>query len=98
MNLEALHNHVIIKQSELEEKTYGSILIADTGKEKPMIGEVLAVGPGIMGFIGWMKPSTEIGDIVLVPSFGGMRIMYEGEEYLVYKDIDILAKINLKDE
>lgn len=93
--LEPLHSNIILVQIEEEQKMYGSILVADLGKEKPIIGEVLAVGPGglAIGVDHWLTPSTQVGDKVIVPSFGGVKISFEGIEYLIYKDSDIIAKI-----
>lgn len=96
--LVAKKNNVIIKQIEADEKMYGNILIPDTGKEKPLMGEVLSVGPGIISFqTGTRIPlETSVGDIVFFPSFGGTRITYLGEEYIVCKEDDLLA--DLKEE
>jgi chaperonin GroES len=88
------HNHVVIKQIEEEEMMYGNIIVSDMGKEKAMIGEVIAVGPGIINLNGVLIPNTaKVGEKVTFPTFGGQRINIKGEEYLIYKDSDIFASL-----
>ena len=71
---------------------YGNIIVPDAGKEKPLMGEVIAVGPGIVNINGSLIPNTlEVGQTVAFPSFGGQRITIEGEDYLIYKEQDIFA-------
>ena len=92
--LEAFHNQVIVKQLDNEEKMYGRILIADAGKEKPLMGIVLDSGPGHYTAMGNLIPNkAKVGDTVFFTSFGGIRITYEGEEYIVCKDIDLLVRL-----
>lgn len=87
-----LHNHVVIKQKDETEKMHGNIIIADAGKEKPLMGEVIASGPGIINLHGVLIPnSVSVGETVIFPSFGGQRITVEGEEYIVCKEQDLLA-------
>lgn len=92
MQIKPLHNHVIIKQQDETETMYGNIIVPDAGKEKPLIGEVVAVGPGLINIHGILIPNTlEVGQKVAFPSFGGQRITIEGNEYLIYKEQDIFA-------
>jgi chaperonin GroES len=92
MNIKPLHNHVVIKQQDETETMYGNIIIADAGKEKPLMGEVIATGPGIVNLNGTLIPNTvEVGTTVVFPAFGGQRITVEGEEYVVCKEQDLLV-------
>ena len=95
MKLKALFNAVIVKPIEIDESTYGNIVVPDMGKEKPEMGEVLAVGPGRLSEYGKMIPirSCKVGDIVLVPKIGSLRIDFDGEEYYITRDSEILAVV-----
>jgi len=94
MKIKPLHNHVVIKQQDETETMYGNIIIPDAGKEKMMMGEVIATGPGLININGVLIPnSVEVGQKVTFPSFGGQRITLGGEEYLIYKEQDIFAVI-----
>ena len=92
MNIKPLHNHVVIKQQDETETMYGNIVVPDLGKEKPLMGEVLASGPGLINLNGVLISNTvEVGQIVIFPSFGGQKITVEGEEYVVCKEQDLIA-------
>ena len=92
MKIKPLHNHIVIKQQDETETMYGNIVVPDLGKEKPLMGEVIATGPGIINMNGVLIPNTvEVGQIVTFPSFGGQRITVEGEEYIVCKEQDLIA-------
>lgn len=92
MKIIPLHNHVVIKQQEESDVMYGNIIVPDAGREKMMIGEVVATGPGLININGVLIPNTiEVGKTVTFPSFGGQRITIYGEEYLIYKEQDIFA-------
>ena len=92
MTIKPLHNHVVIKQQDETETMYGNILVPDAGKEKPLMGEVIAVGPGLTNFHGNLLPITiEVGQTVVFPAFGGTKMTIEGEEYVVMKEQDLLA-------
>jgi chaperonin GroES len=92
MKIKPLHNHVVIKQQDESETMYGNIIVPDAGKEKPLMGEVVATGPGLININGVLIPNTlEVGQLVTFPSFGGQRISIEGDEYLIYKEQDIFA-------
>ena len=98
--LNPANDRVLIKPIDEGEQTYGSIVIPDMGKEKPEMGEVLAVGPGRLSEYGQMIPvrSSKVGDIVLVPKIGTLRIDFEGEEYYIAQDREVLAVIKETDE
>ena len=88
-----LHDNVVIKQQQKEtESQYGNLIVPDEGKEKSMIGEIIAVGPGRQNMEGNIVPTTlKVGEIVTYPSFGGSRIFLNQEEFLIYKEADIFA-------
>lgn len=89
------NDRILIKPVDEGEQMYGSIVIPDMGKEKPEMGEVLATGPGRLSEYGQMIPvrSCKKGDVVLVPKIGTLRIDFEGEEYFIAQDREILAVI-----
>ena len=93
--LNPANDRVLIKPIDEGEQTYGSIVIPDMGKEKPEMGEVLAVGPGRLSEYGQMIPvrSCKKGDIVLVPKIGSLRIDFDGQEYYITRDSEILAVV-----
>jgi chaperonin GroES len=95
MNLEALFDAVIVKPKESEETTYGNIIIPDLGKEKNEVAIVIAVGPGKYSVTGNFIPSTiKVGDEVVLPTMGFTKFPFDGEEYYVGPESQILAKIN----
>ncbi|MFW6388306.1 MAG: co-chaperone GroES, partial [Desulfohalobiaceae bacterium] len=84
MKLKPLHDRVLLKRLEEEEKTKGGIIIPDTAKEKPIKGEVVATGPGKMSDDGKrMELSVKPGDQVMFNKYAGTEIKIEGEEHLV---------------
>jgi chaperonin GroES len=94
MKIKPLHNHVVIKQQDETETMYGNIIVPDAGKEKPLMGEVIAVGPGLVNLHGNLISTTiEVGTTVVFPAFGGQRITVKGDEYIVMKEQDLLAII-----
>ncbi len=94
MKLKPLHDRVLIKRLEEEEKTKGGIIIPDTAKEKPIKGEVVAAGPGKMSQDGKrMEMSVEPGKHVMFNKYAGTEIEIEGEEHLVMREDDIVAII-----
>src|SRR6056300_1341634 len=97
--LKPTNDRILVKPIEEGEQTYGSIVIPDMGKEKPEMGEVLATGTGRLSEFGHMIPvrSCKLGDIVLVPKIGTLRIDFEGEEYYLAQDRAILAVIKQSD-
>lgn len=89
------HDKVLVKPIEESEQLYGSIIVPDLGKEKPQIGEVLDIGPGRVTEFGTkVEVTVKVGDIVLVPKIGTIRVDFEGEEYYILPDREILAVIN----
>ena len=89
LNITPLHDRVIVKPAAAEEKTAGGIIIPDTAKEKPMRGEVMAVGTGKKD-----EPMTvKAGDTVLYGKYAGTEITIEGTEYLIMRESDIFAII-----
>ena len=95
MKLKPLQDRVIVKRMEEEEKTAGGIIIPDSAKEKPMKGQVLAVGPGKAGKDGErVKPTVKKGDFVLFNKYAGTEIKIDGEDQLVMREDDILAIID----
>jgi chaperonin GroES len=94
MKVRPLHDRLIIKTIEEEEKTKGGIIIPDTAKEKPVEGKVIAVGAGRIKKDGKKMPlEIKKGDRVLYAKYGGTEIKMDGEEYLMMKEDDILAII-----
>jgi len=97
--LKPSNDRVLIKPIDEGEQTYGSIVIPDMGKEKPEMGEVIAVGQGRMSEFGHFIPvKHKVGDIVLVPKIGTLRIDFEGEEFYIAQDREILAVIKESDK
>ncbi|KUJ96658.1 MAG: 10 kDa chaperonin [Desulfonauticus sp. 38_4375] len=94
MNLKPLQGRVLVKRLEEEEVTKGGIIIPDTAKEKPIKGEVVAVGPGKTTDDGKTIPmSVKVGDKVLFNKYAGTEVKIEGVEHLVMREDDILAII-----
>ena len=92
MNFRPLHDRVLIRRIEEEEKTPGGIIIPDTAKEKPMQGEVLAVGPGARGEDGKLIPlDVKVGDRVVFGKWSGTEVKIDGEELLIMKESDIMG-------
>ena len=95
MELEALFDAVIVKPYESEETTYGNIIVPDLGKEKNEFGEVVAVGPGKPTISGEFIPTLlKVGDKVVLPTMGFTKLPYDGEEYYVGPENQVLAKVN----
>ena len=94
MRIRPLHDRVIVKRTEEEEKTKGGIIIPDTAKEKPAEGKVIAVGEGRIKKDGTKIPlEVKVGDRVLFSKFGGTEVKIDGEEHLMMREDDILAII-----
>ena len=87
-----LHDRVVVKRIEAEEKSKGGIIIPDTAKEKPSQGEVKAVGPGGRDETGKLIPmDIKVGDRVLFGKWSGTEVTIEGEEVLIMKESDIMG-------
>jgi len=95
MKLRPLGDRVVVEaEDELEQKTASGLVIPDTAKEKPMIGEVLAVGPGALNDEGKRLPmDVKEGDKVLYSKYAGTEVKLEGKEYLVLSARDVLAVV-----
>lgn len=92
---EPLHDNVIIEKLDDTEKQYGNIIIPDSGTEKSMVGKVIAVGPGRQNLNGDIIPCRiKVNDIVAFSSFGGQKLFLSGNEFLVYKETDLLTTLN----
>ncbi len=92
MKMKPLADRVIIKPSAAEEKTKGGIILPDTAKEKPVIGEVVAVGPGKVTDDGKkVTLEVKVGDKVLYGKYSGTEVTVEGEELLIMREADIFA-------
>ena len=95
MKLEALYNAVIVKPIEAEETTYGGIIVPDLGNEKNKLAEVVAIGPGYYSPMGnFVETVLKEGDTVVLPTMGFSKLEYEGEEYWIGPENQVLAKIN----
>ena len=94
MKFRPLHDRVVVKRVDSEEKTAGGIIIPDTAKEKPMEGEVVAVGPGTRDDNGnRVKLDVKAGDRILFGKWSGTEIVLGGEEFLIMKEPDVLGII-----
>jgi chaperonin GroES len=92
MKFRPLHDRVVVKRVAEEEKTKGGILIPDTAKEKPMEGEVVAVGPGARDDKGALiAPDVKAGDRILFGKWSGTEVKLDGVEYLIMKESDIMG-------
>jgi chaperonin GroES len=87
-----LHDRVLVKRIEAEEKTPGGIIIPDTAKEKPVEAEILAVGPGLRDDSGNIRPlDVKVGDRVLFAKWAGTEVLIDGFDRLIMKESDVLG-------
>ena len=94
MNFKPLHDRIAIKPHTEEEKTSGGIIIPDTAKEKPMRGEVVAVGSGVRDQSGKLVPlEVKVGDVVMYGKWGGSEIKVEGKDLVIMKESDVIGII-----
>ena len=94
MGFRPLHDRVVVRRVEAEEKTAGGIIIPDTAKEKPMEGEGVAVGPGARGEDGKIQPlDVKSGDRVLFGKWSGTEVKLDGEDLIIMKESDIMGII-----
>jgi chaperonin GroES len=94
MKFRPLHDRVVLKRLEEDAKSPGGIIIPDTVKEKPMRGEIVAVGPGLRDESGKIiAPDVKAGDIVLFGKWSGTEVKIDGEDLLIMKESDILGVI-----
>jgi len=95
MKVIPLHDRVLVKRLEAEDTTKGGIIIPDTAKEKPQEAKVIAVGQGRVSEDGKVIPlEVKKGDKVLIGKFSGTEVTIEGEEHVILREEEILAKIN----
>jgi chaperonin GroES len=99
MSFRPLHDRVLIRRVDQEEKSRGGIIIPDTAQEKPMEGEIVAVGPGARGEDGSLQPlEVKAGDRVLFGKWSGTEIKIEGDELIIMKEPDIMGIITASGE
>jgi chaperonin GroES len=92
MHFRPLHDRVVVRRLDAEEKTAGGIIIPDTAKEKPQEGEIVAAGPGARNEKGELVPlDVKAGDRVLFGNWSGTEVRIDGEELLIMKESDILG-------
>jgi chaperonin GroES len=92
MTFRPLHDRVVVRRLDAEEKTAGGIIIPDTAKEKPQQGEVIAVGPGARDENGKVQPlDVRVGDRVLFGKWSGTEVRIDGEDLLIMKESDIMG-------
>ena len=94
MKIRPLHDRVLVRRIEEEEKTAGGIIIPDTAKEKPMEGEILAVGPGARNEQGELTPlDVKTGDRILFGKWSGTEVTMDGQELIIMKESDVMGII-----
>jgi chaperonin GroES len=95
MKFRPLHDRIVVRRIEADEKTAGGIIIPDTAKEKPQEGEVLAVGPGARDESGQIQPlDVRVGDRVLFGKWSGTEIRLDGEDLLIMKEADVMGVLD----
>ncbi|KRR07251.1 molecular chaperone GroES [Bradyrhizobium jicamae] len=96
MKFRPLHDRVVVKRIEAEEKTKGGIIIPDSAKEKPSQGEVVAVGPGGRDEAGKLIPiDLKVGDRVLFGKWSGNEVVLDGQDLLIMKESDIMGVLDV---
>ena len=94
MHFRPLHDRVVVRRLDAEEKTAGGIIIPDTAKEKPQEGEIVAVGPGGRDEAGKLIPiDLKVGDTVLFGKWSGTEVKIDGQDLLIMKESDIMGVI-----
>ena len=97
MKFRPLHDRVVVRRVESEEKTAGGIIIPDTAKEKPQEGEIIAVGPGARDETGKLVPlDVKVGDRILFGKWSGTEVKIDGEDLLIMKESDVMGVIEGK--
>ena len=92
MHFRPLHDRVLVRRIDAEEKTAGGIIIPDTAKEKPQEGEIIAAGPGARNEQGQLVPlDVKTGDRVLFGKWSGTEVVLDGEELLIMKESDVMG-------
>ena len=92
--IKALYNAVVVKPVEVEETTYGNIVVPDMGNDVNKTAEVAAVGPGTYSLGTFVPSSLQEGDVVVLPTMGFTKFEFEGQDYWIGKENEVLAKIN----
>ncbi|CAN7729112.1 MULTISPECIES: co-chaperone GroES [Neorhizobium] len=99
MSFRPLHDRILVRRVESEEKTKGGIIIPDTAKEKPQEGEVIAVGPGARNDAGQVQAlDVKVGDRILFGKWSGTEIKINGEDLLIMKESDVMGIIEARAE
>jgi chaperonin GroES len=94
MHFRPLHDRVLVRRIDAEEKTAGGIIIPDTAKEKPQEGEIVAAGPGARNEQGQLVPvDVKPGDRVLFGKWSGTEVKIDGQDYLIMKESDLLGVV-----
>ncbi len=94
MSFRPLHDRIVIRRVIQEEKSQGGIIIPDTAQEKPMEGEIVAVGPGVRDDDGTLQPlDVKTGDRVLFGKWSGTEVKIDGEELIIMKESDVMGVI-----
>ncbi len=94
MTFRPLHDRVVVKRLEGEEKTKGGIIIPDSAKEKPQEGKIIAVGPGARDESGKLVPlDIKVGDNILFGKWSGSEVKIDGEDLLIMKESDVLGVV-----
>jgi chaperonin GroES len=92
MSFRPLHDRILVKRIESDEKTAGGIIIPDTAKEKPVEGEVIAAGTGTIEESGKIRPlDVKVGDRILFGKWSGTEVKLDGQDYLVMKESDVMG-------
>ena len=95
MHFRPLHDRVLVRRIDAEEKTAGGIIIPDTAKEKPSQGEIIAVGPGGRDENGKLIPiDVKVGDVVLFGKWSGTEVKIDGQDLLIMKESDIMGVLD----
>ena len=99
MSFRPLHDRILVRRVDSEEKTKGGIIIPDTAKEKPQEGEVIAAGPGARNDAGQIQPlDVKVGDRILFGKWSGTEIKIAGEDLLIMKESDVMGIIEAQSE
>ena len=94
MKFRPLHDRVVVRRIESDERTAGGIIIPDTAKEKPQEGEIIAVGPGARDESGKLVPlDVKAGDRILFGKWSGTEVKIDGQDYLIMKESDVMGVI-----
>jgi len=94
MMFRPLHDRIVVRRTEAEEKSVGGIIIPETAKEKPQEGEVIAAGPGARNEAGQLQPlDVKVGDRILFGKWSGTEIKLDGEDLLIMKESDVMGII-----